>query len=240
MSTTKESRQRIDLDVDAWQILEIPLGADASWRYEEPSAQVQRAAGELEIRVERFERSHDEVQILDNPKHLLCSVGTFDVPRDGAAVFEYEMAAENFGGDPADYRTGAAAFHLMDFSTAWIFDQLATERRTWALHERLLLPGLVDPAEAFTWVADRTFPPLSGPPSGFLRYSIELDAVRRRAVWTVDDQPYFEVRDLPHVPESVTLGLSVLTLSPLENGRSTSLIHQGMRGRWRNLSYSIR
>ena len=239
MKHVAEKSREINLGESDWSVLEIPLGPDASWRYEEPSAKVSRSNGELEISVDCFERSHDEVQILDNPKHLIVSAESFPVPADGTATFTYEMAAEKFRGDPVDYRTGAAAFHVMDLADGWIFDQLATQTRTWSLHERLLLPGVVEPSEAFTWAVDRPLPALDVSPGSFLRYSIAISGAERRALWTVEGAPYFEVRDLPKVPESVVLALSVLTLSPQADGQSTCLSGQGMAGRWRNLRYAV-
>jgi hypothetical protein len=68
-----------------------------SWRCEEPSARTEVGGGTLAIHVDRFERAHDQVQIMDNPKHLLLSTESFTVPAEGCTAVSMEMAATSRG-----------------------------------------------------------------------------------------------------------------------------------------------
>jgi hypothetical protein len=86
--------------LDAWQPLELPTGHnDEMFRYEEPGAKTTlHPDGMLEIRIDRFTRSHDGVQNFDNGKHLLLAREPIDLPPSAVTRFSLEMAAENIGG----------------------------------------------------------------------------------------------------------------------------------------------
>lgn len=216
-----------------WQVLEFPLEDGTIWRHEEPSAKTADAEGALGLRVERYERSHDTVQIFDNPKHLVVSVEEFAVPRSGESVFSVQMAAETIGSDPIDYRDGFIAFNVLDLSTAAVFDHIATSKRALAVHERLFVPGVVDPGDAFSWFVEAPFSLVPFDPSEFHEYSIAFSPADRRVRWFIDDRLTFEARDV-EVPNSLRVGFGLFTLHPIAEGRSVSLRGQGMAGRWRD------
>lgn len=217
-----------------WQVLEIPLADGGVWRHEEPTLQTSIVDGVIELRVERFERSHDTVQIYDNPKHLIISDTKYDVPRGGESVFTVQMAAENIGGDALDYRDGFAAFNVFDLENADIFDHVSTGKRALVVHEHLLVPNVTDPSDAFTWMVEAPLALDEFDPADFHEYAIAFDPAARKVRWFIDDRLVFEARDV-NVPYSLQLGLGLFTLYPLENGRSVSLRGQGMAGRWKNL-----
>lgn len=216
-----------------WEVLEIPL-ADGVWRHEEPALRTSIADGVVELRVERFERSHDTVQIYDNPKHLIVSPTKYDVPRRGESVFSVHMAVENIAGNPLDYRDGFAAFNVFDLANADIFDHIATGKRALVVHERLLVPDAVDPADAFTWIVEAPLALDEFDPTGFHEYVIAFDPAARRVRWFVGDRLTFEAREVD-VPRTLQVGLGLFTLHPLANGRSVSLRGQGMAARWKKL-----
>jgi hypothetical protein len=41
------------------------------------------------------------------------------------------------------------------------------------------------------------------------------------------------------IPRELRLGMGLMTLLPIEDGRSVSLRGQGMVGRWRNFTYRV-
>ena len=222
------------LDAARWEILQYPLDDGSTWRLEEPEAKVTVADGTAEIRVDRYQRSHDTVQIFENPKHLVATVADFPVPRTGESVLSVQMAADNIGGDPDDYRNGFFAFNVFDPKTAAIFDHLVTGTRVYAVHERLLVPGVIDPADAFTWIVEAPLSVGEVDPSQFHEYAVVLDPGARRARWLVDGRLTYEARDVD-IPESVHVGFGLFTFYPIRDGRSVSLRGQGMAGRWREL-----
>lgn len=223
-----------ELDPARWQFLEVPLGPDETWRYADPAAATVLADGAVSVRIPEFTLSHPAVQILDNPKHLLVSTEEFDLTA-GPRTFAVEMAAENLGVDGADYRDGFAAFNVLDMATAQVFDAIATGRHAYAIHERLFVPGVVDPADAFTHVVHA---PLAGEAvkaGEFQRYSVTIDRAGERVDWRVGDALVYTVR-AARLPERVRIGFGIITLHPLADGRSTSLRGQGLHARWREFT----
>jgi Family of unknown function (DUF6081) len=230
----KGERRDLDWAGHRWQILEFPLADGGVWRHEEPSAQTSVTDDVLELRVQRFERSHDTVQIFDNPKHLIVSVAKFTIPRIGESVFSVQMAAEKIGGNPLSYRDGFASFNVLDFDTGSIFDHIATGRHALVVHERLLLPNITDPSDTFSWFVEAPLSLGEFDPTEFHKYAIAFDPAIRRVRWLVDDRLTFETRDV-RVPDSLQVGFGLFTLYPFAGGRSVSLRGQGMAGRWRCL-----
>ncbi|MBF6166070.1 hypothetical protein IU486_14960 [Streptomyces gardneri] len=223
-----------ELREDRWRFLEVPLGADQTWRYADPAAHTEVGEGTVSLRIDAFTRSHAEVQILDNPKHLLVSTEAFDLTA-GARTFAVEMAAENIGVTGEDYRDGFAAFNVLDMSSAQVFDLIATGKHAYAIHERLFVPGVVPQEEAFTHVVHAPLAGVDIKPGEFHRYAVTIDRTAGTADWYVDDSPVYTTR-APQLPETVQIGFGIITLHPIEDGRSTSLRGQGLHGSWRNFT----
>ncbi|WP_280266291.1 DUF6081 family protein [Nocardia wallacei] len=217
---------------DRWQYLQVPLDETQSWTYREPDAKTDVGAGAVSIRIDEFTRSHSQVQILDNPKHLLVSTEEFDLTA-GPRTFSVEMTAENIGATGEDYRDGFAAFNVLDMATADVFDLIVTSRHAHAIHERLFVPGVVDPADAFTHVVHAPLAGLDIAPGGFHRYAVTLDRDGRTVTWRIDGRPVF-VTHPDSLPTAVRIGFGLITLHPIHDGRSTSLRGQGLHGHWRN------
>lgn len=224
------------LDPTGWEPLAIPLGEGDVWICEEPSARTRVTGDAVEIDAECFERAHDHVQILDNPKHLLVSNESFPVPADRPVTFRAEMAAESVGGNPHDFRDGFAAFNVLDMASGLVLDHAVTSARTWAIAERLLIPGMVPPEDAFTWMVEAPLAVSEVRPRELREFAVTLDAARGSATWWVDGAEVFHTPELPLIPAEVRLGIGLITLHPLSDAGSTSLRGQGVRGIWRNLA----
>ena len=69
-----------------WQPASFPTGDGGNWTWAEPKATVGAKNGTLEVAVAKFTRSHDQVQIFDNPKHLLACAAPIKVPDEGVLV----------------------------------------------------------------------------------------------------------------------------------------------------------
>lgn len=212
-------------DGSRWFFLEYPPGEDgSSWRCAEPGARTQVGEGTLDIHIERFERAHDQVAIMDNPKHLLLSTHTFALPASGPATFTMDLAVTGINAAPRDYRDGFASMNVLDMSSGWVFDACATGDSVFAIHERLPMPGVVDP---FTHVIEA---PLSGVATGQGQrhtHSVTLDVGRGLAQWHVDGTLIYQVQGV-EVPAQVNLGIGIFTLHPITDGKSTSLRGQGL------------
>ncbi|MGK8524345.1 DUF6081 family protein [Nocardia asteroides] len=219
---------------DRWRFLEVPLAADQAWRYADPAARTEIGDGTVSIRIEAFTRSNAEVQILDNPKHLLVSTGAFDLTA-GPRTFAVEMAAENIGVTGEDYRDGFAAFNVLDMGSAQVFDLIATGKHAYAIHERLFVPGVVPREEAFTHVVHAPLAGVEIKPGEFHRYAVTIDRAAGLVGWYVDDSPVYSTR-APELPETVQIGFGIITLHPIADGRSTSLRGQGLHASWRGFT----
>jgi hypothetical protein len=218
------------LDEKRWVVLAVPLPGGDLWHYAEPAAVIEVCAGTVTLDVAEFTRSHPAVQMLDNPKHLVVSVESIAIPPDGTLTISAEMAAENRGGNPADFRDGFAAFNVLDMESGMVFDHGATSLRSFSIYERLAVPGAED---TWTYFVESPLAAPIGRPGEFHDYGVTLDAARRVAIWTVDGRTVFEAPEVPVVPKAVRVGFGLITLHPIVEGRSVSLRGQGLRASWR-------
>jgi hypothetical protein len=225
-----------ELDMSRWFFLEYPPGPDGtSWKCEEPGARTRVGDGRLDIRIERFERAHDQVAIMDNPKHLLLSTETFPVPPGGIATFSMNMAVTSINAAPRDYRDAFASMNVLDMTSGWVFDACATSDTVFSIHERLPMPGVEQP---FTHVVEQ---PLSGIPVAPGRphdYAVTLDAGRGTVEWHIDGTLVYLIQGA-EIPAQVNVGLGIFTLHPIRDGRSTSLRGQGMAASFGPISVAL-
>lgn len=222
-----------NLSDDRWVFLEVPLPGAEAWRYAEPDAVTDVGDGVVSITIDKFTRSHSDVQILDNPKHLLVSAESFDLG-SGRRTFSVDMSAENLGVTGDDYRDGFAAFNVLDMATGRVFDLAATSTQPLAIHERLFVPGVIPKEEAFTHIVHAPLNGVDGiAPREFHNYAISFDAAAGTVTWTVDDAVLYATTP-PAMPSTVQIGFGIITLHPIRDGHSTSVRGQGFHGRWRN------
>jgi hypothetical protein len=94
------------------------------------------------VTIPRFSLAHDRFQSADSPKYLSFSTRQFELPPDRPATFAVDLAVENIGGEPGDYRQGMAAFHVFDLDVSKrVFAVCGTSTRVLVLHEQLGLGG---------------------------------------------------------------------------------------------------
>ena len=130
-----------DLDAARWSPARLPLPTGDEHIPLDPNAELAVGEGEVRVTIPRFSLSHDTFQAVDSPKYLAFSTREFELPRDRPAMFAVDLAVENVGGDPADYRRGMAAFHVFDLSVQRVFAVVGTSTRVLAMHEQLGLGG---------------------------------------------------------------------------------------------------
>lgn len=223
-----------EIDENLWVPVQMPSPDGELVRCEETSAKTTVGGGTLEIRVEKFERKNDRSQELDNAKHVLVSTRQFPISPTGDTMFSVEMNAEILRDETCCFRHGFSAFNVIDVvHTGGVFDHLATDRGTRAVREQLRIPGFIDNGEPFVWLIES--PSLGDIDfSDYHDYSVVLNSAESRATWLVDNVKVFEAHEVS-VPPSVQIGLGLMTLLPIENGRSTSVLGQGVVARWRRL-----
>src|SRR5262245_46561142 len=96
-----------ELDAERWAAARLPLPTGEHIPVD-PNAEVAVGEGEVRVTIPRFSLSHDMLQSADSPKYLAFSTSRFDLPRDRPATFAVDLAVENIGGAPGDYRLGMA------------------------------------------------------------------------------------------------------------------------------------
>lgn len=222
---------------DGWVPAVIPTPDGPSERID-PQSETSVEDGVVSVDISPFSASSDEHQGLDNTKYLMFTKQNFALPSDGEARFAVDMAVRHVGGNPDDYRSGAAAFILNDFEsgTHMVFDILATSKRVHAVFERLAGPG-VDPA--FARATENPFLRADENYEDFHSYQTTLDRSARTVRFFVDALLVHEERHVEPFPESVHVGLGILTLRAISGGRSVSNAGQGLVARWKNVRYAL-
>ena len=222
---------------DGWMSAVIPTPQGPSERID-PQSRTTVEDGVVTVDIQQFSAASDEHQGLDNTKYLVFMKQNLAVPPDGEAKFAVDMAIRNVGGDPDDYRSGAAAFVLNDFEsgTHLVFDILGTSKRVHAVFERLSAHGEDVPfaraTESPFLLADENY-------EDFHTYMTVLNRATRTVRFFVDSTLIHEERGVDPFPESVHLGLAILTLGAISGGKSVSNVGQGLVARWKNVRYAI-
>ncbi|MGP3914980.1 DUF6081 family protein [Nonomuraea sp. 10N515B] len=219
-----------DLDAARWSPARLPLSTGGEHIPLDPDAELTVGEGEVRVTIPRFSLSHDTFQPADSAKYLIFSTRQFELPPHGPATFAADLAVENIGGEPGDYRRGMAAFHAFDFDSKRVFAVCGTSSRVLALHEQLGSWGAEEP---FYHVVESPYEDFDDDFATRLRTcEITLDRSSSTAVWRVDGHMVYMAHGT-FVPERVRLGFGIWTMLPIRDGRSRSLDGQGMDARWR-------
>jgi hypothetical protein len=146
-----------------------------------------------------------------------------------------DLAVENVGGDPGDFRRGLAAFHAHDGDASKrVFAVCGTSSRVIALHEHLGVGGAAAP---FIHVVESPYEDFDDDFTRLRSCEITLDRSRSTASWLVDGHSVYEAHTF--IPERVRLAFGIWTMLPIRDGRSRSLSGQGVNARWRRFRVSI-
>ena len=210
------------LDERKWTIARAPLGDGSFWEWRDANAVVALGGGRCTININRFSLHNDTVQIFDNPKHLYLATRSWETG-GGIVRFSAKLAGE-VTGDPHDYRDGFAAFNVLDFETAMVFDVITNGRHVWAIYERLFIPGATTEKEAFTEVLDLR---VDTAPMREHDVAVEFDAAAARVRYFVDGEEKLVRENLPAVPKQLTTGFGLITLWPIQYEKSASIKGQG-------------
>ncbi|MEP0814771.1 MAG: hypothetical protein HRF49_08925, partial [bacterium] len=210
------------LDPFKWTIAAAPLGDGSFWYWRDVNAIETQAGGRFSIDIPKFSSNNDIVQIFDNPKHLYLA--NMSWPTGGGPARFSCVLAGSVTGDPDDYRDGFASFNVLDFESAMVFDIVTNGHRIWAIYERLLIPGATTPEQAFTEVVDLGVPTV---PMREHEVAVEFDGAGASVRFFVDGAELLVRENVPAVPSQLTCGFGLITLWPIENGKSVSCKGQG-------------
>jgi Family of unknown function (DUF6081) len=209
-----------DIDAARWIPLRLPLPTGGEHIPLDPNAEVAVGVGEVRVTIPRFSLAH-------SAKYLMVSTGEFELPADRPATFGVDMAVQNIGGEPADFRRGMAAFHVFDpWVSKRVFAVVGTSTRVFAMHEQ------VAPAEAgelFYHVVEAPYEDFDDDFTRLRAGEITLDRSGSTAVWRVDGRKVYEAHTF--IPERTVIGFGIWTMLPERDSRSVD--GQGVDARWR-------
>jgi hypothetical protein len=226
---TYDELRGADLDAARWSPARLPLPTGEHIPLD-PNAELTVGEGEVRVTIPRFSLSDDTFQSADSPKYLIFSTRQFELPADRPAAFAVDLAVENIGGEPADYRRGMAAFHVFDLEvSSRVFAVCGTSTRVLALHEQL---GAWGAGEPFYHVVESPYEDFDDDFTRLRACEVTLDRSRSTAAWRVDGRTVYEAHGTL-IPERVRIGFAIWTMLPIRDGRSRSLGGQGMSARWR-------
>jgi hypothetical protein len=209
-----------DLDAARWIPLRLPLPTGGEHIPLDPNAEVAVGEGEVRVTIPRFSLAH-------SAKYLMVSTGQFELPADRPATFGVDMAVENIGGEPADYRQGMAAFHVFDpEASKRVFAVVGTSTRVFAMHEQV---APADAGELFYHVLESPYEDFDDDFTRLRAAEVTLDRGESTATWDVDGHKVYEAHTL--IPERAVIGFGIWTMLPARDGRSVG--GQGMDARWR-------
>ena len=211
-----------DLDAARWIPARLPLpGGDVHIALD-PNAEPAVGEGEVRVTIPRFSLAH-------SAKYLIFSTRQFELSRDRPATFAVDLAVQNIGGEPADYRRGMAAFHVFDPDVSKrVFAVVGTSTRVFAMHEQVA-PAVGGPGELFYHVVESPYEDFDDDFTRFRASEITLDRSGSTAAWRVDGHKVYEAQTF--IPERVLIGCGIWTMLPERDGRSVD--GQGMNARWR-------
>lgn len=214
----------------AWSVATFPLRDGTVWEYREPDAVVVVQNGRMRLAVQRFTRSHDTVQILDNPKHMFFSTRRFDVPDRGGIAFEADIRAEGIRTTTGDLYDGFATLNLLDFGQGVALDWFCGHDRIAPVYARLPFPG-VDAADAAPLKYFAFFEERQRVPGSAARVGIRYDRGAAEATWTLDGTEVWRY-PIPVDIESFTVALGVFTEKDIGPAGSASCHGQGLVAEW--------
>ena len=229
---TYDELRGADLDAARWSPARLPFPTGGEHIPLDPNAEVAVGEGEVRVTIPRFSLSHDTFQAADSAKYLSFSTLQFELPPERPAAFAVDLAIENIGGEPGDFRRGMAAFHVFDFDVSKrVFAVCGTSTRVLALHEQLGLGG-GGGGEPFYHVVESPYEDFDDDFTRLRACEITLDRSGSTAAWRVDGRRVYETHGTL-IPERVRIGFGIWTMLPIRDGRSRSLVGQGMDARWR-------
>jgi Family of unknown function (DUF6081) len=213
-----------DLDPARWIHARLPLPTGDEHLALDPNAELAVGEGEVRVTVPRFSLAH-------SAKYLVFSTRQWELPRDRPMTFGVDMAVENIGGEPADYRRGMASFAVFDLEVSKrVFAVDGTSTRVFAMHEQVA-PADGGAGELFYHVIESPYEDFDDDFTRLRVAEVTLDRGSSTAVWHVDGHKVYEAHTF--IPERVHIGFGIWTMLPDRDDRSISLDGQGLSARWR-------
>ena len=231
------------INPDKWATAKLPLGDGKVWEYFDPNTKIRTGDGRCEITVNPFSRSHDSIQIADNPKTLFACREPLELKGAQVLTVSADVGAAAHGANVHDIWDGFVTLNLFDFESGIVLDFLLNGHLIYALYERLYLPGLTGEETAFTREANL---PVNSRPGQMHRCTFVYDRGRDTAEWILEGELAYRVANVPVKVNRFSLGMGLMTLKPIAAPlpyyfrKSTSNHGQGITGIWSSIRCAVR
>jgi hypothetical protein len=231
------------INPDKWATAKLPLGDGKMWEYLDPNTVIRTGDGRCEITVNPFSRSHDSIQIADNPKTLFACREPLELAGAQVLTVAADVGATAHGANIHDIWDAFITLNLFDFESGIVLDFLLNGHLVYALYERLYLPGVTSEETAFTREANL---PVNSRPGQMHRCAFVYDRGRDTAEWSLEGELAYRVANVPVKVNRFSLGMGLMTLKPIAAPlpyyfrKSTSNHGQGITGIWSNIRGAVR
>lgn len=227
-----------ELDPQKWVKAQLPLGDGTFWEYYDPNTKITTGNGRCEITINPFSRSHDSIQIADNPKTLFATAQPLAVGEDETLAVSARIGAETFHATKSDIFDAFITLNLFDFESGIVIDFLLNGHLIYALYERLYIPGYIEEGEAFVREARL---PVQAKPRELYDCSMTYNRKTDVAEWFVGGELMYRAPNIPVKVNQFMMGMGLMTLKPISAAfpyyfpKSTSNHGQGIAGIWSDM-----
>ena len=218
----------------SWMPAGFPVANGGFWTFREPDAVVIVQNDRLRVAAVPFTRSHDEVQFLDNAKHMYFSTRAFEAPKSGRLTVEWDMASQIVGARDDDLYDGFVSFHLMDLAAGVAIDVFAANRVIATVYARLPFPGASVPRSDTGPRYFSLFDEFRGvtEPGQAHRYALVYDRGEATLEWHMDGKRLKREVAVPDLGPSL-LAIGMMTEKDIVPGKGSVSCHgQGAVATW--------
>lgn len=223
-----------------WKIGGFALPDGTFWEYREPDAVVIVRNGILYVRAP-LSRQHDQVQILDNAKHMYYSAEEVEVPESGEVTFELQIRARTRGTVPGDFYDGYVSLNLLDFSTGAALDFFANNEQFCSVYAILPFPGVKVPESDKTrYFSIFKEDDAHFKPQEFNTYTITYNRANDEAVFLVNGHEVRREIGIPIKMNKFTIALGIMTEKDLSPEGSVSVHGQTVIAEYSPVTVTIK
>lgn len=224
---------------EVWKIGGFPLQDGSFWQYREPNAVVIVRNGILYVRAP-LSRSNDQIQILDNAKHMYYSAEPVKVPETGEISFELQIRARTQNTAEDDLYDGFVSLNLLDFTTGGALDFFAGNDKYASVYAVLPFPGVKVPETDKTryfcvFKEDKDFEARA-----FNTYKITYNRSEDEVVFLLNGREVRREKNVPVKFNQFTVALGVMTEKDLTPEGSVSVHGQTVIAEWSPITIQIK
>jgi len=222
-----------------WKIGGFKLADGSFWEYREPNATVIVRNGILYVRAP-LSRQNNQIQILDNAKHMYYSVEEVIVPEEGEISFELGIRARTQNTVPNDLYDGYVSLNLLDFSTGGALDFFAGNDKYASVYAVLPFPGVTVPETDKTrffciFKEDTNFKK-----GEFNTYKITYNRANDEVVFYLNGEEVRRERNVPIKFNKFTIALGIMTEKDLTPAGSVSVHGQTVIAEYSPVTVTIK